>query len=255
MCRGIMRFLLLKFDRFAANLYWFAVSVFLLIVLAWLSWQSLTLSDFHYSFWYDWLEIKQHIVLYGPQNRHYLGLELLTTPQHVALFGQIVAAIHQHGQGLAEITFYNGAMLQPLLTPAEITHLQDVANLIDVATAVAYGSMFFLIVLMGCPRLLKRSYPHFYFKAVCRFYLITLFTLGLFLILIGPKAVFYWCHTLVFPDGHQWFFYYQDSLMTTLMKAPDLFGAIAIALVFYVMVIGGLFVLLIKGVMKINSNI
>jgi hypothetical protein len=34
----------------------------------------------------------------------------------------------------------------------------------------------------------------------------------------------------VFPEGHQWFFYYQDSLMSTLMKAPYLFGYIALAL-------------------------
>ena len=33
-------------------------------------------------------------------------------------------------------------------------------------------------------------------------------------------------HEMVFPDDHQWFFYYQDSLMTTLMKAPDIFFAI-----------------------------
>ena len=35
-------------------------------------------------------------------------------------------------------------------------------------------------------------------------------------------------HEWVFPAEHQWFFYYQESLMTVLMKAPDLFGAIAI---------------------------
>ncbi|MFN2223885.1 MAG: DUF1461 domain-containing protein, partial [Candidatus Promineifilaceae bacterium] len=29
------------------------------------------------------------------------------------------------------------------------------------------------------------------------------------------------------PPGHQWFFYYQDSLMTTMMKAPVLFAGIA----------------------------
>jgi hypothetical protein len=38
-------------------------------------------------------------------------------------------------------------------------------------------------------------------------------------------------HVWVFPADHQWFFYYQDSLMSTLMKAPYLFGYIAVALV------------------------
>tara|TARA_Y100000588_G_scaffold356149_1_gene412087 strand:- start:498 stop:764 length:267 start_codon:yes stop_codon:yes gene_type:complete len=45
---------------------------------------------------------------------------------------------------------------------------------------------------------------------------------------LGPKQVFYWFHIKVFPEGHQWFFYYQESLMSTLMKAPDLFGFIAV---------------------------
>jgi len=44
---------------------------------------------------------------------------------------------------------------------------------------------------------------------------------------IGAKTVFYKLHTWIFPPGHQWFFYYQDSLMTTLMKAPVLFAGIA----------------------------
>jgi hypothetical protein len=47
-------------------------------------------------------------------------------------------------------------------------------------------------------------------------------------LLIGPVKAFYWLHTLVFPPGHEWFFYYEDSLMSTMMKAPDLFGYIAL---------------------------
>ena len=39
---------------------------------------------------------------------------------------------------------------------------------------------------------------------------------------------FYALHEWIFPDNHQWFFYYQESLMTVLMKAPDLFGAISV---------------------------
>ena len=43
----------------------------------------------------------------------------------------------------------------------------------------------------------------------------------------GFTEVFYYLHTVVFPENHQWFFYYRDSLMATLMKAPDIFSAIA----------------------------
>jgi len=51
---------------------------------------------------------------------------------------------------------------------------------------------------------------------------------GVAVVVIGPVKVFYAAHNAVFPPGHEWFFYYQDSLMTTLMKAPDLFGFIAV---------------------------
>ena len=51
--------------------------------------------------------------------------------------------------------------------------------------------------------------------------------LALGVIAVGAKQVFYTAHTLIFPAGHQWFFYYEESLMTMLMKAPDLFAAIA----------------------------
>ena len=50
------------------------------------------------------------------------------------------------------------------------------------------------------------------------------------LLTLGGKAVFYQLHIWIFPANHQWFFYYQDSLMSTMMKAPDLFAYIAISL-------------------------
>ncbi|MFT7095179.1 MAG: hypothetical protein ACJAV3_002995, partial [Alcanivorax sp.] len=34
----------------------------------------------------------------------------------------------------------------------------------------------------------------------------------------------------LFPAENEWFFYWQDSLMSTLMKAPVLFGGIAAAI-------------------------
>jgi hypothetical protein len=45
---------------------------------------------------------------------------------------------------------------------------------------------------------------------------------------VGPVQVFYVLHELVFPAGHEWFFYYQDSLMSMMMQAPNLFGPIAV---------------------------
>jgi len=59
-------------------------------------------------------------------------------------------------------------------------------------------------------------------------------------------------HVLIFPADHQWFFYYQDSLMSTLMKAPDLFAGIAVqivllALALYVFILAGMHRLLKRG--------
>lgn len=62
-------------------------------------------------------------------------------------------------------------------------------------------------------------------------FLIGFSLIALIVFALGPIAVFYWFHEQVFPEGHQWFFYYQDSLMTTLMKAPDIFAFIAALLV------------------------
>ena len=53
--------------------------------------------------------------------------------------------------------------------------------------------------------------------------------LALIIIVVGPNEVFKAMHEFVFPPENQWFFYYQDSLMTTLMKAPDIFFAIGAA--------------------------
>ena len=63
--------------------------------------------------------------------------------------------------------------------------------------------------------------------------LLTLLVIALLLtvviVAVGPHDVFTALHEFVFPEDHQWFFYYQDSLMTTLMKAPDIFFAIGAA--------------------------
>lgn len=228
-----MPLFLSRFSRFFGSAYWFLVSVCIFIVLLWLSWQVLKLQNFHYSLWYDWLDIKQHIELYGPQNIYYLGLEHLAKTEHVALFSYIVDAIHQHGEGLSQITFYNGSVLQPLLTQAEITHLEDVANLINVINGVAFVSFFALVLLLALPRFITGCYPKFKALGLFNIYFCLLFLVGGSLFVVGPTAVFYWFHTIIFPIDHPWFFYYQDSLMTTLMKAPDLFGAIAATLMLY----------------------
>ncbi|MDX1805372.1 MAG: DUF1461 domain-containing protein, partial [Alcanivorax sp.] len=139
-------------------------------------------------------------------------------------FEQIRDAVHHGGEGLAAISYRApGWPQQQLLLPSEITHLQDVAHLLDVGTvlmvvlAVLWLPLAWLCIRRGLPPMRQRL-------------LFTVFIAGAviaWLAVAGPEAVFYQFHIWLFPAGHQWFFYWQDSLMSTLMKAPDLFGGIA----------------------------
>jgi len=65
----------------------------------------------------------------------------------------------------------------------------------------------------------------------------TIFTLAVLVVLIGPTKIFYVGHELIFPNNHQWFFYYEESLMSTMMKAPALFGPIACQLLLLTMLL------------------
>lgn len=50
--------------------------------------------------------------------------------------------------------------------------------------------------------------------------------LAILLAVFGFETVFYQLHIWLFPADHQWFFYYEDSLMSTMMQAPVLFAYI-----------------------------
>jgi uncharacterized membrane protein len=56
------------------------------------------------------------------------------------------------------------------------------------------------------------------------------FALGTLTAILGAQRTFYLLHEWAFSDKAQWFFYYQDSLMTTLM--PEVvFADISILLI------------------------
>ena len=227
----------------AANVYWFLLSVCTLVVISWLGWQGMRLQQFHFDFLYDAMAIADHIAQYAPQNRHFLGFEQLSKAQHVELFNGIAIAIEQHGQGLADLSFRSTYGVQPLLTQAEIVHLIDVARLITFFNYSAIYASLLAVCLIAFVILTRRAHPLSQrFPPLSRRGLLSVYVglvsiLILSLLLLGPTTVFYWLHDVVFPAQHQWFFYYQDSLMTTLMKAPDLFGMISIGLLGYMIVI------------------
>ena len=201
-----------------------------LLASLFLSWRVLAAADFLFPVWYEVADIGAHIEEFGPQNRYRDRFEETSRAARLEAFAAIGRAVRNDGRGLESLTYVDASgRSRTLLRPPEIVHLQDVARLIGVLEPAGLGAcvvfvalLFRLhrspVVLPGLPRLLGGTV------------LAVVALVGLVWV-IGPRDVFYRFHEWVFPDGHQWFFYYQDSLMSTLMKAPDLFAYIAVALV------------------------
>jgi hypothetical protein len=194
-----------------------------------LSWLALTQMNFLYPMWHDLIDIDQTIGTYAPQNRYKLGFEQTTKPERSRLFAAVVDAIHNHGKGLEGLSYHDpaGRPLGRLLRKPEIIHLRDVARLIDVMRPVGIGALITTVVLLVVIRRRRLVMPPI--SLLLLYLLLPLGAIAIGLLFIGPVKIFYWLHTLVFPPGHQWFFYYQDSLMSTMMKAPDLFGYIGLS--------------------------
>jgi hypothetical protein len=212
--------------RFGRAHLWLLLPAAALAAL-WLSWRFLATVDFLFPVFYEALAIEAHIERFGPENRYKTGFETTTREERLRLFSAIVKSIHDSGRGLESLEYRNaqGQPIDWLLRPPEVAHLQDVANLVDRLApigwlAVAWTGIHLLLIgwfgwkVPGLKKLLGASLAA---------------TLGavLLVLAIGPKRVFYRMHEWIFPPENPWFFYYQDSLMSTMMKAPDLFGAIA----------------------------
>ena len=191
------------------------------------SWQLLASANFLYPLWYEVIGIDRTIAEYGPKNRYRDRFEDTTREERRRLFAAIVAAIQDGGKGLETLTYHDdgGRPIAPLLRPPEITHLRDVSRLVDGLYRLGESAVLvWLLALVWLWRLRLPPPPLGRYRA-CLALAVAVLALGV--IAVGAKKVFYIAHTLIFPSGHQWFFYYEESLMTMLMKAPDLFAAIA----------------------------
>jgi hypothetical protein len=191
------------------------------------SWQLLVGAEFLYPLWYEVIGIDRTIAEYGPKNRYRDHFEFTTREERRRLFAAIVAAIHDGGRGLETLTYHDarGQAIAPLLRTPEITHLRDVSRLVDGLYRIGLGSVLvWLGALAWLSRLRLPPPPLTRYLAGLG---LAAAVLALGVAAVGAKQVFYAAHTLIFPAGHPWFFYYEDSLMTLLMKAPDLFAAIA----------------------------
>lgn len=196
-------------------------SIFFLLV----SWYICSLYDFFYPQLYHGLNISEHISNYGPENIYKYGFQLTSEAERLRIFSEIVDAINSWGVRFEQIQYHpeGGGGALPFLRKPEIDHLLDVKHLVSVFNVVGLASGTLYFVLFFCKADKKTETSTLYIK-------IPLFVL-LFVVIIWFKEIFYFLHEVVFPEGNQWFFYYQESLMTTLMKAPDLFFYISLILV------------------------
>jgi hypothetical protein len=215
-----------------SNSGWAVYTLCAFLAALFLAWRALAAVDFAYPLWYELLDIDRHIAEYGPLNHYRHDFEQTTKAERINLFSALVSSVQRHGQNLETLRYHDAAG-QPvalLLTPPEIIHLRDVARLLEVLMLAGWfalagwglGTVWLRwrkIALPGLSRLLLSL-------AGC------IAAIILLVLIAGPVRAFYRLHEWIFPPGHQWFFYYEDSLMTTLLKAPDLFAPIALLLLF-----------------------
>jgi len=224
-----MNFRTLVFHYFTHYLFWPLFFVSHLLMVSLIAWHLLAQVNFAYPLAYKLLDINAQVQEFAPHNLHKKDFEYTTAQEHWDLFAQITQSIQNHGKGLAEIeyTLPNGSHT-PFMHNAEVVHLQDVANLVDkLYTVGIIAGVFWVMLLIAAYRyqLKLPSLPKVLLGCCTLVIAISAIILSL-----GPTKVFYWFHTQIFPEGHQWFFYYEESLMTTLMKAPDIFAFIALLL-------------------------
>ncbi len=219
---------------------WFAVLAGLLLVALGMSWWLHAEFNYGYALWYDWLDLQAQIAEFGPQNRYILGFDSISPSAQQAAFNAIVHSIHNAGLGLEDIRFTDAyGVTKALLREPEVVHLQDVAALIDwLRVALLWIAGFTATGLW----LLRDRINEIQWRWQGGILLALLVALLTLLAIAGFEAVFYQLHHWIFPIGHEWFFFYQDSLMSTMMKAPDLFAGIgasmaALGLMIYVLLL------------------
>lgn len=208
-------------------LRWAAMVIGLAVAALFLSWHALASFDFGYGVWYDALEIDETIATYGPENHYRPAFHHTDRSERERLFSAIVDAIHHNGAGLDELTYHlpDGRAVAPLLTPPEIAHLEDVARLVQVLNLAGLAGTVVFVLLAA-----HAGWRHARPPSGTRIAAVTvgvLLTGAAAILLIGPVRVFYALHEVIFPPDNPWFFYYEDSLMSMMMQAPDLFGPIA----------------------------
>lgn len=205
----------------------FGYSFSCMIIALQLSWYVLGQMNFSYGLWHDRTSISWAIETYAASNRQgHTGFEKTTKAERERVFAEIAKSIRSSGEGLANIQYkVEGEPDKILLTEDEVLHLQDVSKLIDMAPFAVVPAWLIFIGLIA--RSLKKRIPMPSVLYQLTSLGVVSSAIGIILAVVGPKAVFTQLHIWIFPANHKWFFYYQDSLMSTMMHAPVLFAGIA----------------------------
>lgn len=239
--------------RIPSLIIWPLIFIGQLLAASLLAWHLMAQINFAYPTGYKILDMDKHIAEFAPLNRHKHQFEFTTPQEHWQLFAQITASVQHNGKGLSEISYkLPDGSSTPLMHSAEIIHLKDVSNLINKFYITGcIGALVWAIFLFIAYRQ-KLKFPSL--RNILLGFSSGIFVITTIILTIGATKVFYWFHTKVFPDGHQWFFYYEDSLMTTLMKAPDIFAFIALLLLSLLIVIWGLTTFGMARLLKSNGS-
>ena len=213
----------------------FGLTLALLISCLYMSWQILSQANFLYDQIYDHNDLEHHINEFATLNRNDKESFALTDKaERVQIFNEIAREINTGGEGLASISFVSTGEAKsiPFLIDAERDHLQDVANLVTSLKPLGAFLASTLIAFYGFCWYYKVSrYKYFWRPSGILVSLFQIATLAVVCVAItfalGPQKTFYLLHEWAFSDKAQWFFYFEESLMTTLM--PEVvFGNIAV---------------------------
>ena len=213
------------------------LSITLFVVCLFLAWKSLSTANFFFDRIYEFHALDEQIKRFAPQNRNKTNFEITSSAEHHRIFAEIVSSINSSGDGLSEISYYSpdGEKIDAFLTNDEITHLKDVSQLVVSSEQLILILISLLILFYGFCYFYKVQKSRYFWKPVSTILSFSTMVLTLILgagiiMVLGPRNVFHILHKLLFSGKGQWFFYYQESLMTTLLP-ESLFGTIAVMLV------------------------
>ena len=235
------------FKALAKTLGNFGLTLALLVSCLYVSWQVLSQANFLYDQIYEHNNLEAHVNEFAPLNRN--GKEsfaLTSKAERVRVFSDIAREINIGGGGLGSITYIpEGAdAATPFLVEAERDHLQDVANLVSSLKPIGAVIASLLIAFYGFCWYYKVSRYQYFWRPSGIF--VSLFQIGAVAALcvaitfaLGPQQTFYLLHERVFSNKAQWYFFFEDSLMTTLM--PEIVFANIAALIGILTVLTWLF--------------